>query len=206
MRQVAVFVDVLNLFYAAKYMQQSKVDYSKLLKGIAGDRQIFQANAYIIHKLDAKQEAFYGMLRAVGFQVKIKEVQQHADQQRKETHENWIAQITIDAMQAASNDCDIVLVTGDGNYADLAAHLKSTGAKVEVVGIEKTTSNKLMSAASSVTYMKPEWMFKETKFSDARPQPPVQRPQQNRTAPVRPTPNYDEEQPFVANQPTLNIR
>ena len=37
-QRVGVFVDVQNMFYAAKKLHQSKVDYGKLLAGVVDGR------------------------------------------------------------------------------------------------------------------------------------------------------------------------
>lgn len=202
LQRVAVFVDVLNLFYSAKYMHQSKVDYGRLLAGILGERQLTKATAYVIQKFDANQKPFYDMLKQTGYEVKVKELKDRLNGRSKEHHETWVSQMTIDAMESIENVDTIILVTGDCEYTDLVAHLKSKNINVEVVGVDKTIDNKLASSASAVFGIKEEWMFKERKFE---PKKVETAPVFRSAAPTQQKPNYDEVQPDVPNQPTARL-
>ena len=51
-QRVGIFVDVQNMFYSAKTLHQSKIDYSKLLEGILRGRRLVRAIAYVIQKPD----------------------------------------------------------------------------------------------------------------------------------------------------------
>ena len=42
-QRVGIFVDVQNMFYSAKILYQSKVDYGELLKGLLGGRPLIRA-------------------------------------------------------------------------------------------------------------------------------------------------------------------
>lgn len=48
--RVAVLADVQSLFFAAKNVQQSKVEYGRLLAGIAGHRLVSRAIAYVVQR------------------------------------------------------------------------------------------------------------------------------------------------------------
>ena len=49
---------MLNMFYSAKALHHSKIDYSKLLLEIVADRHLIRAIAYVVQKADVDQSAF----------------------------------------------------------------------------------------------------------------------------------------------------
>ena len=73
-QRVAIFVDVQNMFYSAKTLHQSKIDYRKLLEEILKGRQLVRATAYVVQKADVDQSAFLEALRRSGYEVKGKEL------------------------------------------------------------------------------------------------------------------------------------
>jgi uncharacterized LabA/DUF88 family protein len=51
-QRIGLFIDVQNMFYSAKLLHQSKVDYGRLLREITGTRHLIRAIAYIVQKSD----------------------------------------------------------------------------------------------------------------------------------------------------------
>ncbi|HHT9154115.1 MAG TPA: NYN domain-containing protein, partial [Candidatus Hypogeohydataceae bacterium YC40] len=58
------------MFYSAKALHQSKIDYSKLLQEIVGDRQLVRAIAYVVQKPDVDQSSFIEALERLGYEIK----------------------------------------------------------------------------------------------------------------------------------------
>ena len=76
---VAVFADVQNLYYTARQAHQRNVDYNALWARATGGRQVVAAHAYAVERGDEKQRQFQNILRAIGFNVKLKPFLQRAD-------------------------------------------------------------------------------------------------------------------------------
>jgi len=143
-QRIGVFVDVQNMYYSAKHLYKSKVDFKIILKEAIADRKLIRAIAYVI-RADVKDEnTFYDALSEMGFEVKSKELQVFYGGAKKG---DWDVGIAIDVMRLAPKLDTIVLVSGDGDFSDLLEHAKSLGCRTEVVAFGKTTSYKLKEVA-----------------------------------------------------------
>lgn len=142
---VAVFADVQNLYYTARQAHQRNVDYNALWARATGGRQVVAAHAYAVERGDEKQRQFQNILRAIGFNVKLKPFLQRADGSAKG---DWDVGITIDIMELAPSVERVVLASGDGDFAILADHIRARhGCQVEVYGVAPLTAAALMRAA-----------------------------------------------------------
>ena len=146
MEKVVLFVDVQNVYYTTKQAFGRNFDYNKFWQQATLNRQVVKAIAYAIDRGDAKQKEFQNILRAIGFEVKLKPFIQRSDGTAKG---DWDVGITIDALEY-SKDADIViLVSGDGDFDLLVNKLKvDKDKRVEVYGVESLTALSLVNAAS----------------------------------------------------------
>ena len=146
MNKVLLLVDVQNVYYTARSTFQRNVDYNALWAKITDGRQLVKAIAYATEKGDRKQQEFQNILRAIGFEVRLKPCIQRSDGSAKG---DWDVGITIDAMDYAHEADTVVLVSGDGDFDILVNKLRvDKGKRVEVYGVAKLTSVSLMKAAS----------------------------------------------------------
>lgn len=146
MNKVAIFVDVQNVYYTARKIFGKNFDYNKFWAKATSDRELITAVAYAIDKGDQKQREFQNILRAIGFDVKLKPFIQRADGSAKG---DWDVGITIDIMDIADHADIIVLVSGDGDFDLLATKVRDEkGKRVEVYGVAQLTANSLINAAS----------------------------------------------------------
>lgn len=168
-QRIGIFIDVQNMFYSAKLLHQSKVDYGRLLREIAGTRQLIRAIAYIVQKPDVNQSGFHEALMRFGYELKIKElkIRQDADGRGGTAKGSWDVGMTIDVMLMAQKLDTVVLVTGDGDYVPLVETLKGHGVRVEVVSFERSTAGELIKAADQYIPIQEAWIFKEKKFEQA---------------------------------------
>lgn len=160
-QRVAVFVDVQNMFYSAKALHQSKIDYSKLLQEIIGERKLIRAIAYVVKKSDVDQSSFTDALERLGYEIKSKDLRLRPDGTAKG---DWDMGIAIDTIAIAPKLDTVVLVSGDGDFAPLLEMLKAHGCRVEVVSFRKSTSVELIEAATKYTAIEESLLFKEKKF------------------------------------------
>ena len=79
MQKVAIFVDVQNVYYTTRQAYQKHFDYNQFWRRATLNRTPVVANAYAIHRNDAKQRSFQNILRGIGFTVKLKPYIQRAD-------------------------------------------------------------------------------------------------------------------------------
>ena len=79
MSTVSIFVDVQNVYYTTRDAYQKPFDYNKFWAEVTAGRTVHKAIAYAIDRGDEKQKQFQNILRAIGFEVKLKPFIQRAD-------------------------------------------------------------------------------------------------------------------------------
>lgn len=147
MKKISIFVDVQNIYYTTRSIHNCNFDYNKFWARVTAERQVVNAFAYAIDRKDEKQAQFQNILRAIGFQVKLKPYIERADGSSKG---DWDVGITIDVMECASESDIIVLASGDGDF-DMLVHKVRTkyNTQVEVYGVKELTAKSLVNAAST---------------------------------------------------------
>ncbi len=140
-QRVGVFVDVANMYYSAKNIHGTRVNFGKLLEDAVGDRELVRALAYVIKADSPDENRFFEALDKQGFELHMKDLQVFAGGAKKG---DWDVGITVDAIAMSSRLDIVVLVTGDGDYIPLVQYLKSaSGCRVEVMAFGESTSQKL---------------------------------------------------------------
>ncbi|WP_299595209.1 NYN domain-containing protein [uncultured Microbulbifer sp.] len=145
-QKVAIFVDVQNVYYTARKIFNRNFDYNTFWRKATEGRQVTTAIAYAVDRGDQKQREFQNILRAIGFEVKLKPFIQRADGSAKG---DWDVGITIDALEESASADVVILVSGDGDFDLLVQKLREgRSKKVEVYGVAALTANTLINAAS----------------------------------------------------------
>lgn len=146
MQKVLLLVDVQNVYYTTRQAFKRNFDYNQFWRKATQNREVVKAFAYAIDRGDSKQREFQNILRAIGFQVKLKPFIQRSDGSAKG---DWDVGIAVDAIEYSQQADVVVLVSGDGDFDILVNKIKEGYAKkVEVYGVERLTSNTLINAAS----------------------------------------------------------
>ncbi|MDH4217567.1 MAG: NYN domain-containing protein [Candidatus Aminicenantes bacterium] len=146
-QRVGVFVDVQNLYYSARYIYKSKVNFRTILKEAIKGRNLIRAIAYVI-KADVKDEAnFFEALKNLGYQVREKDLQVFPGGAKKG---DWDIGIAMDMIELAPKLDTVILVSGDGDFVPLVRHVKhALGCYVEVMAFRKSSSQKLVEEADN---------------------------------------------------------
>ncbi len=148
-QRVGVFVDVQNMYYSARFMYNSKVNFKALFQDAIKGRTHIRAIAYVIRSEETNKDAFFEALENFGFEIKSKDVQVFYGGAKKG---DWDIGIAMDAIELAPKLDTIVLVSGDGDFVPLVQHLqRALGCRVEVMAFEKSASGKLIEAADEFT-------------------------------------------------------
>ena len=146
MEKVVVLVDVQNIYYTTKQSYACNFDYNKFWAKATSNRKVIKAIAYAIDRDDEKQRQFQNILRAIGFEVKLKPFIQRVDGSAKG---DWDVGITLDAIEYAKDANVVVLASGDGDFDLLVDKIRNhLNVIVEVYGVPKFTSTSLIGAAS----------------------------------------------------------
>lgn len=142
--QVGVFVDVQNLFYAAKDRYERRVDLIKLLDLIVGPRQLLTAYAYIVQIPEIKQSNFISLLEHNGYTIRSKDLRLRGDGSAKG---DWDVGIAVDVVSMLGSLDVVILASGDGDFCPLAELIKQQHKRIEVVAFEHNTSMDLQAVA-----------------------------------------------------------
>ena len=146
METVSILVDVQNVYYTTKQAYGRNFDYNKFWARATKDRKVVKAAAYAIDRGDEKQRQFQNILKAIGFDVKLKPYIQRSDGSAKG---DWDVGIALDAMEYAELSDTVVLVSGDGDFDLLAHRMRNKHqSKVEVYGVETLTAASLIDSAN----------------------------------------------------------
>ncbi|MGY2464018.1 NYN domain-containing protein [Vreelandella sulfidaeris] len=146
MLKVAILVDVQNVYYTVRGAYGRNFDYNKFWAQATANREVVKAFCYAIDRGDQKQREFQNILRAIGFDVKLKPFIQRSDGSAKG---DWDVGIALDAIEYAEQADVIVLVSGDGDFDLLVNKIRvKYGKEVEVYGVPQFTAASLMNEAS----------------------------------------------------------
>jgi len=74
-QRVGVFVDVANMYYSAKNIHGTRVNFGKILEDAAADRHLVRALAYVIKADSPDEQKFFEALDKQGFELKTKDLQ-----------------------------------------------------------------------------------------------------------------------------------
>ena len=147
-KNVAVFVDVANIFYAAKAAGVD-IDYVTLLKSATAGRDFVRAYAYTgLDPDNENQRQFQSFLARNGFKVVTKDIRKYGDGKVKA---NLDIELVVDLMKTARNLDVAVVVSGDGDFAPAIRAVQETGVRVEVISFRGNTSSDLMEVADLFT-------------------------------------------------------
>jgi uncharacterized LabA/DUF88 family protein len=146
MEKVVILADVQNIYYTTRDAYRRNFDYNAFWAVATENREVVKAVAYAVNRGDEKQKQFQNILRAIGFEVKLKSFIQRSDGSAKG---DWDVGITLDAIEYAKNADVLVLVSGDGDFDLLVDKIRQDMNKVvEVYGVPQLTAASLIKAAS----------------------------------------------------------
>lgn len=143
-QRVGVFVDVQNMYYSARHIYDSKVDFGKILTEAVADRRLIRAMAYVIKADIAEESSFFEALNKQGYEVRMKDLQVFYGGVKKG---DWDVGIAMDVIRLAPKLDVIVLVAGDGDYAEMVKYVKALGCKAEVIAFMESSSIHLREVA-----------------------------------------------------------
>src|SRR5688500_2985443 len=145
-KNVAVFVDVANIFYAAKAAGVD-IDYVTLLKAATAGRDFVRAYAYTgLDPDNENQRQFHSFLARNGYKVISKDIRKYGDGRIKA---NLDIELVVDMMRMAGNLDIAVVVSGDGDFAPAIRAVQQMGVRVDVIRRRGNTSSELIEVADT---------------------------------------------------------
>jgi uncharacterized LabA/DUF88 family protein len=143
-KNVAVFVDVANLYYSARG-QEVDVDYVALLKAATKGRDLIRAYAYSgLDPENENQRKFIDFLNKNGYKVLTKDIRKFGDGRVKA---NLDIELVVDLFRLADRMDIAVIISGDGDFAPAIRALQDKGVRCEVISFRPNTSSDLIAVA-----------------------------------------------------------
>ena len=143
-KNVAVYVDVANIFYAAK-AAGIDIDYVTLLKSATAGRDLVRAYAYTgLDPENENQRNFHSFLGRSGYKVVSKDIRKYGDGRVKA---NLDIELVVDMMRMSEKLDIAVVISGDGDFAPAINAVQQKGVRVEVISFRGNTSSDLMDVA-----------------------------------------------------------
>ena len=147
-KNVAVFVDVANIFYAAKAAGVD-IDYVTLLKSAIAGRDFVRAYAYTgLDPDNENQRNFHSFLTRHSYKVVSKDIRKYGDGKVKA---NLDIELVVDLMKTARNLDVAIIVSGDGDFAPAIRAVQEMGVRCEVISFRGNTSSDLIEVADLFT-------------------------------------------------------
>ncbi|NPA06985.1 MAG: NYN domain-containing protein [Chloroflexi bacterium] len=152
MYRIGVFVDIQNLFHTARILWPDKKINYRVLHQFCLDARAHkpQPNQVLFHAFtavnpeDKGQDQFVRALAHLGYRVVTRPVRRLPDGGLKG---NMDLVLAIEIIRMAPALDEIVLVTGDGDFAPLVEYLVQEGKLVKIIGPGRLTAQELILGA-----------------------------------------------------------
>ncbi len=155
-QRVAVFVDVQNMYHSAKKTYGRNLSYSRMLRACVRNRRLVRSIAYVIEREGIDQVSFLDHLRYCGFEVKRREVIERMDGSRKA---EWEIGIAMDMLRIADKVDTIIVVSGNGVFADVAPLIRAKGVKFECCAFRESMSDLLIRAVDQYHLLSEDHLY-----------------------------------------------
>lgn len=143
-KNVAMFIDVANMYYAARG-QDVDIDYVALLKHATKGRDLIRAYAYTgLDPENESQRKFIDFLAKNGYKPVIKDIRKFGDGRMKA---NLDIELVVDLFRLADRMDIAVIASGDGDFAPAIKALQDKGVRCEVISFKPNTSSDLIAVA-----------------------------------------------------------
>lgn len=140
-QNVYAFIDASNIIYGAK-AEGWFIDLKKLFKYLK--KKYFVTKAFFYYGKDsksAKKEAFLKKLKSFGYILRVKEIKRYG----KKSKANCDVDMTMDMLLLMKEYTKAIVLTGDGDFAPLLAHLMLNKKEITVIASPKRTAREIRS-------------------------------------------------------------
>jgi len=179
-QRVGIFIDVQNLYYSARALYGTKVNFGEIVRTATAGRKLVRAIAYAVKAEMPEEQSFFDALEKAGLEVKTKDLQTFSSGQKKA---DWDVGIAVDILNMAPKLDAVVLCSGDGDFQILMHQAKTEGCRAEVISFGRSTSAKLIEEADDLVDMDTEPERYLLNYKKPAAKTPAAAPQQNATKP-----------------------
>lgn len=152
-QRIGIFIDVQNLYYSARALYGTKVNFGEIVRTATAGRKLVRAIAYAVKAEMPEEQSFFDALEKAGLEVKTKDLQTFSSGQKKA---DWDVGIAVDILNMAPKLDAVILCSGDGDFQILMHQAKTEGCRAEVISFGRSTSAKLIEEADDLVDMDTE--------------------------------------------------
>jgi uncharacterized LabA/DUF88 family protein len=177
-----VFIDASNYHYGLQKLGW-RIDYGKFVDWLKKDHEIvniyyygsthseksffkchpqyetheFSVKYFLLKEYRDKMKNFFKILKALDIIVREKQIWCIYDdtEGKYKLKSNADVELTVDALDRINDYQEIILCSGDGDFARLIRYLKNKGKITTVISIKERTSSVLAKAANNLIYLNP---------------------------------------------------
>jgi uncharacterized LabA/DUF88 family protein len=160
-------IDLQNLYYGARNRGQ-RLDFEKIWDFFSsrGSEFLTDAVIYMIRGDDFDSSKFESKLKTLGYSLRIKEtVRVIRDGKTIYKQSNHDVTIALDCIDRIKSYEKWILMSGDGDFTDLARHLKQNGKQVEIWGFKECYNSSLEAYADKMYFIDEDFFLKKSKIS-----------------------------------------
>jgi uncharacterized LabA/DUF88 family protein len=160
-------VDLQNLFFEARNKGQ-KIDFEKIW-AYFNDREtefLTDSIIYMIRSEDFDSRKFEAKLKSIGYNLAIKtaiKIMKYGRPIYKQT--NHDVTIAVDCMERVASFDKWILMSGDGDFAELCKYLKNKGKKIEIWSFKECYNSMLEPYADKMHFIDDTFFYKKPKIS-----------------------------------------
>jgi uncharacterized LabA/DUF88 family protein len=160
-------IDLQNLFFEAKNKGQ-RIDFEKIWSYFNGRETEFLTDAlvYMIRGEDFDSSKFETKLLSVGYKLRIKNSLKLFREGRTIYRQtNHDVGITIDAVDKINSYSKWILMSGDGDFAELAKYLRQHGKKIEIWSFKECYNSAFEPYADRIHFIDEDFFYKKPRVS-----------------------------------------
>jgi uncharacterized LabA/DUF88 family protein len=160
-----LLIDLQNLFYASKNKGQ-RMDFEKILAHFHSRETewLTEAIVYMIRSPGFDSSRFERKLKNVGYSLRIKQAVKVSSGRGKRTiykHSNHDVAIAVDCMHRLGSFDKLILMSGDGDFADLCKYLREHNKMVELWSFRGTNSSHLEPHIDRMHFIENEFFYQK---------------------------------------------
>jgi uncharacterized LabA/DUF88 family protein len=156
-------IDLQNLFFEAKNKGQ-RIDFEKIWAHFNGreSEYLTEALVYMIRGEDFDSSKFESKLLSLGYKLKIKNsLKLTRDGRTVYRQTNHDVGISIDAIDKINTYSKWILMSGDGDFAELAKYVRQHGKKVEIWSFKECYNSSLEPYADRIHFINEDFFYKK---------------------------------------------
>lgn len=164
-------IDLQNLFFEAKN-KGKKLDFDSIWHFFNGrDTEILTgASVYLVQGEDFDSTKFEKKLKTIGYDTRVKNIIKYEKWDKNLQVNRVILQnsnhnvsISIDCLDKINTYNKWILMSGDGDFADLCKYLKQKGKKIEIWSFRESYSSTLEMYADKIHFIDNRFYYKKPK-------------------------------------------